>query len=98
MWFDGGGTMAKRDNHYDAAFEAWLRCLRVPYVAVDEAHRSAAPLCAIAERTIKSLDCIVYPLSARWGTVSIPIARFRALARPVREFFSVPLPRGAGAA
>ena len=35
--------MAKRDNHYEAAFEAWLRWLRVPYVAVDESHRSAAP-------------------------------------------------------
>ena len=33
--------MAKRDNHYEAAFEAWLRWLRVPYVAVDEAHRAA---------------------------------------------------------
>src|SRR5437762_9069266 len=53
--------MAKRDNHYEAAFEAWLRWLRVPYVAVDEAHRSAAPLPSREERTIKSLDFIVSP-------------------------------------
>src|SRR5438067_10242405 len=53
--------MAKRDNHYEAAFEAWLRWLRVPYVAVDEARRSAAPLPSREERTIKSLDFIVSP-------------------------------------
>ncbi len=55
--------MAKRDNHYEAAFEAWLRWLRVPYVAVDEAHRSAMPQVALPERTIKSLDFIVSPPS-----------------------------------
>jgi hypothetical protein len=184
--------MAKRDNHYEAAFEAWLRLLRVPYVAVDEAHRSAAPLPSRGERTIKSLDFIVSPshckgkesqpgswlvdikgrqfptagrqywrnwstadeleslsswealfdnrstgllvfaynvigdrgplpaeelfvyrerlygfvairldhyasfakpLSARWGTVSMPTAEFRALARSARDFFGVGLPR-----
>jgi hypothetical protein len=183
--------MAKRDNHYEAAFEAWLRWLRVPYVAVDEAHRSAAPLPSRGERTIKSLDFIVSPqsrpgawlvdikgrqfptagrqywrnwstadeleslaswetlfdcrsngllvfaynvigdqgplpaeelfvyrerlygfvairldhyasfakpLSARWRTVSMPTAQFRALARAAREFFGVALPQGAGAA
>ena len=31
--------MANRENHYEAAFEAWLREHRVPYVAVDEARR-----------------------------------------------------------
>src|SRR5262245_14090736 len=48
--------MANRDNHYEAAFEAWLRWLTVPYVAVDESHRAAA-----GERTLKSLDFIVSP-------------------------------------
>jgi hypothetical protein len=187
--------MAKRDNHYEAAFEAWLRWLRVPYVAVDEAHRSAAPLPSRGERTIKSLDFIVSPphcqrkeprsgswlvdikgrhfptagkqywrnwstadeleslaswealfdnhskgllvfaynvigdqgplpaeelfvyrerlygfvairldhyasfskpLSTRWGTVSMPTAQFRALARSAREVFGVELPRSTG--
>ena len=32
--------MAKRDNHYEAAFEAYLRERRVAYVAVDEQRRS----------------------------------------------------------
>lgn len=183
--------MAKRDNHYEAAFEAWLRYLRVPYVAVDEAHRSAAPWPTIPDRTIKSPDFIVSPpssssawlvdvkgrqfptagrqywrnwstsdeleslasweavfngrstgllvfaynvvgdqaplpaeelfvhrdrlygfvgirvdhyasfakpLSARWGTVSVPTAQFRALARPTREFFGATLAAGIGAA
>jgi hypothetical protein len=50
--------MAKRDNHYEAAFEAFLRQRGVPYVAVDEAKRS---LLAGEEKTLKSLDFIVTP-------------------------------------
>src|SRR5580765_4621590 len=52
-----GRPVAKRDNHYEAAFEAWLRWLRLPYMAVDESHRAAAG----GERTLKSLDFIVSP-------------------------------------
>ncbi len=47
--------MANRDNHYESAFEEYLRSRRVPYVAVDEARRS---LMANGE-SIKSLDFIV---------------------------------------
>jgi hypothetical protein len=178
--------MAKRDNHYEAAFEAWLRSLGVPYVAVDEAQRAL-----LRGRSLKNLDFIVsatasaglaaqwlvdvkgrqFPtagrqywrnwstrdeleslagweellgqsavgllvfayrvvgdyaplpaeelfsfrqglygfvgvrldhyasfarqLSAKWDTVSVPTAEFRSLARPVRQFFGVPLPRQA---
>ena len=32
--------MANRDNHYEAAFEEYLRGRGLPYVAVDEARRS----------------------------------------------------------
>ncbi len=47
--------MANRDNHYEAAFEEFLRARGVPYVAVDEARRSL-----LADgRSIKSLDFIV---------------------------------------
>ncbi|MHC4398564.1 MAG: HYExAFE family protein [Planctomycetota bacterium] len=47
--------MANRDNHYEAAFEAYLRRRGVPYVAVDEAKRSL-----LADgRSIKNLDFIV---------------------------------------
>lgn len=48
--------MAKRDNHYEAAFEAWLRSLALPYVAVDESQRTV-----LRGRTLKSLDFIVSP-------------------------------------
>jgi hypothetical protein len=47
--------MANRDNHYEAAFEEYLRSRGVPYVAVDEAKRSVLSNGA----TIKSLDFIV---------------------------------------
>jgi hypothetical protein len=46
--------MANRDNHYEAAFEAYLRSRQMPYVAVDEAKRSV-----LADGSIKSLDFIV---------------------------------------
>jgi hypothetical protein len=47
--------MAIRSNHYDAAFEAYLRTARIPYVAVDESRRAL-----LAEASLKSLDFIVY--------------------------------------
>jgi len=50
--------VAKRNNHYEAAFEAWLRWLRVPYVAVDESHRSLA-----GGGSLKSVDYIVSPMA-----------------------------------
>lgn len=46
--------MANRNNHYEAAFEAWLQQFQVPYVAVDEARRMA-----LGGRTLKNLDFIV---------------------------------------
>lgn len=54
--------MAKRENHYEAAFEAWLRMRGVPYVAVDESRRVL-----LAQASIKSLDFIVTaPQGASW--------------------------------
>ena len=46
----------KRDNHYEAAFEAFLRQKRVGFVAVDEAKRS---LLGDGKAAVKSLDFIV---------------------------------------
>ena len=48
-------AVANRDNHYEAAFEEYLRSRGVPYVAVDEAKRSVLSSGA----SIKSLDFIV---------------------------------------
>lgn len=44
----------KRDNHYEAAFEAFLRSRRVPFIAIDEAKRSL-----MGSEKIKSLDFII---------------------------------------
>ncbi|GAB6167227.1 hypothetical protein JCM19992_32270 [Thermostilla marina] len=54
--------MADRANHYEAAFEAFLRHYRVPYIAVDEAKRS---LCE-ADQSIKSLDFVVTAKGVNW--------------------------------
>ncbi len=48
--------MAKRENHYELAFEAYLREQRVAYVAVDEQRRSL-----VAQGSLKNLDYIVSP-------------------------------------
>ncbi len=48
--------MAKRDNHYETAFAAFLRCRGIPYVSVDETRRSLA-----GQRSLKNLDFIVSP-------------------------------------
>ncbi len=48
--------MAKRDNHYEAAFEAWLRLRKIPYLAVDETKRSLAE-----GGSLKNLDFVVSP-------------------------------------
>jgi hypothetical protein len=65
--------MTKRDNHYEAAFEAYLRARRIPYVAVDETRRSLGGAVgssvvptegATDEASLKSLDFIVSPRSS----------------------------------
>jgi hypothetical protein len=48
--------MANRANHYEAAFEAYIRSLRVPCVAVDEAKRSF-----FGDEGLKNPDFILYP-------------------------------------
>ncbi len=54
--------MAKRDNHYEAAFEAFLRERQIPYVAVDEKKRAL-----LGDGSLKSLDFIVStPLGTSW--------------------------------
>jgi hypothetical protein len=47
--------MANRDNHYEAAFEAFLRQHRLAYIAIDESRRNV-----LAGESIKSLDFIVH--------------------------------------
>ena len=63
--------MALRWNHYDAAFEAFLRTERRPYVAVDESRRALA-----ADSSLKSLDFIVYSVSGRNLLVDVKGRKF----------------------
>ncbi|QEL18950.1 HYExAFE family protein [Limnoglobus roseus] len=44
----------KRDNHYEVAFEAYLRSHGVGFIAVDEANRSM-----LGDADVKSLDFII---------------------------------------
>jgi hypothetical protein len=64
--------MANRDNHYEAAFEEFLRCHGVPYVAVDEAKRSLMSDGA----SIKSLDFIVSAPEQKTWLVDVKGRRF----------------------
>lgn len=66
--------MAKRDNHYEAAFEGYLQAQRIPYVAVDEARRSA-----LGDASLKNLDFLVSPpQSERTWLVDVKGRRFPA--------------------
>lgn len=47
--------MAHRSNHYEAAFEDFLRSRQLPYVAVDEAKKAL-----FAGAALKSFDFLVY--------------------------------------
>ncbi|MAT15568.1 MAG: hypothetical protein CMJ46_09905 [Planctomyces sp.] len=47
--------MVLRHNHYEVAFEEYLRGACVPYVAVDETRRAL-----LANSSLKSMDFIVY--------------------------------------
>src|ERR1700722_8414666 len=47
--------MADRTVHYEAAFEAFLRDRKIPYVAVDEAKKAL-----FANARLKSFDFVVY--------------------------------------
>ncbi len=63
--------MAKRSNHYELAFEAYLREHRVAYVAVNEQRRSL-----LAQGSIKSLDFLVSPSDTVSLLVDIKGRRF----------------------
>lgn len=63
--------MAKRSNHYEAAFEAYLRQHRVAYVAVNEQRRSL-----IGQGSLKNLDFIVSPSDSVSLLVDVKGRRF----------------------
>ena len=58
--------MADRSNHYEAAFEGFLRALKVPTLPIDETRRTFT-----AGETVKSLDFIV--MRPRSGALLIDV-------------------------
>jgi hypothetical protein len=65
--------MAKRDNHYEAAFEEYLRVKQVPYIAVDESKRAL-----LGGESLKSLDFIVSPAAGPSWLIDVKGRRFPA--------------------
>jgi hypothetical protein len=63
--------MAQRSNHYDFAFEEFLRDARVPYVVVDEQRRAL-----LREASLKSMDFIVYSPGQRNLLIDVKGRRF----------------------
>jgi hypothetical protein len=56
LWLESWAEiMADRTIHYEAAFEAFLRDRKIPYVAVDEAKKAL-----FANARLKSFDFVVY--------------------------------------
>lgn len=68
--------MAKRDNHYEAAFEEFLRARQIPYVAVDEKKRAL-----LGDASLKSLDFIVSTTLGTSWLVDVKGRRFPAGAQ-----------------
>ncbi|WP_337177459.1 HYExAFE family protein [Paludisphaera sp.] len=64
--------MANRSNHYEAAFEAYIRALRVPCVAVDEAKRAI-----FGDGGVKNPDFLLYPRFAENLVVEVKGKRAR---------------------
>lgn len=65
--------MAKRHNHYEAAFEEYLRSRRIPYIAVDEARRAL-----MNKGSLKCLDFLVSPSGRPTWLVDVKGRRFPA--------------------
>jgi hypothetical protein len=65
------GTMAHRENHYEAAFEAFVRSRQMAYVAVDESRRALW-----GDGSLKSLDYIVTASQAGHWLVDVKGRRF----------------------
>lgn len=63
--------MARRDRHYENAFQDYLRSRGVPYVSVNERQQAI-----FAGQKIKSVDFIVYPGGPRHWIVDIKGRKF----------------------
>jgi hypothetical protein len=74
--------MARRHNHYEAAFENYVRSRAWPYVPVDE-HRRAI----FGGARVKSFDFLVYPPGAKGWLVDIKGRKFPYERKNGRRFW-----------
>jgi hypothetical protein len=74
--------MARRYNHYEAAFEDYVRSKGWPYVAVDEKKKAI-----FAGNRIKSFDFIVYPPEHKPRLVDVKGRKFPYEGRSGRRFW-----------
>lgn len=74
--------MAKRDNHYEMAFEEYLRQRQIPYVAVDETKRAL-----LGDASLKSLDFIVSTALGPSWLVDVKGRRFPAGAGEQKQYW-----------
>jgi hypothetical protein len=72
--------MAHRDNHYEAAFEDYLRAKGWPYVAVDEAKKAM-----FASVALKSFDFVVYSSTGPNLIVDVKGRKFPSGGRGVKS-------------
>jgi hypothetical protein len=63
--------MTKRENHYEAAFETYLRTFQIPYVAVDETRRALQN-----GESLKNLDFLISRPQAPGWLIDIKGRRF----------------------
>ncbi|MGH7128200.1 MAG: HYExAFE family protein [Planctomycetaceae bacterium] len=63
--------MALRSNHYDFAFQEYLRVTRTPHIVVDESRRAL-----LEEASLKSMDFIVYSPRGRNLLVDVKGRKF----------------------
>ena len=57
----GTSDMVSHDNHYEAAFEQYLRERQITYVAVDQAKRSL-----LADGSVRSLGFVASSRGGSW--------------------------------
>jgi hypothetical protein len=73
-------VLALRKIHYEAAFEAFLRDRKIPYVAVDEAKRAL-----FANARLKSFDFVVY--SKQGPNLLVDVKGRKGKKQPGRSVF-----------
>ncbi len=62
----GRATVPRTSDHYEAAFEDYLRSRGIPFASVDETRRAV-----FAGTKIKSFDYVVYPAAGRAWLVDV---------------------------